>query len=399
VVTAALSWLFSHPEPVLALLGARRPVEVDGRVLNRSTQLLLELSKRGGGRRDPLALQGTGQGAGQGTGGEPVHVALRKQFAVLNRIAMPVRTDVHVTGRTITGPDGAPPIPIRVYRTFGTGFGAAGRPGARLPAIVFFHGGGWVIGDLDSHDASCQLLAAVSGCVVVAVDYRLAPEHPFPAAVEDAEAAYRWVHRHGAELGAAAGQVAVFGDSAGGNLAAVVALRFRGGQEGDDDVPGPVAQGLVYPATDGRLDSPSVHALGEGFFLTAASMHYFFDSYVPDGADRLHPDVSPLTAADHSGLAPALVVTAGFDPLRDDGQRYAAVLRDAGVEVEERCYDDQVHGFFGMGVLPDSLALATEVCDAMGCMVRRSVAPAWPTGGAESAGSAESPGADAPGSR
>jgi acetyl esterase len=289
------------------------------------------------------------------------------------RLAMPVRTDVHVTGRVVRDPGGSSAIPMRIYRQFGTGIGGD-RSGSRTPAIVYFHGGGWVAGGLDSHDATCRMLAAASGCIVVSVAYRLAPEDPYPAAVDDALAAYAWVQRHRREVGHAEGQVGVMGDSAGGNLAAVVALETRRGSGGPPDVPPPVAQGLVYPVLDARLDSPSVRSAGTGFFLTLETMELFRALYVPDRSLWETARVSPLLADDHRDLAPALVVTAGFDPLRDDGARYAEALAKSGVDVEYRCYDDQVHGFMGMGVLPDSLALATEVCDAMGRLMRRAAA-------------------------
>jgi acetyl esterase len=297
---------------------------------------------------------------------------MREQLARLGRLAMPIRTDVYVTGRLVPGANGSPAIPIRVYRQFGTGIGAASGSRTRPPAIVYYHGGGWVTGGLDSHDASCRMLASVSGCIVVSVEYRLAPEDPYPAAVEDAVAAYAWVQQHADEVGHAERQVGVMGDSAGGNLAAVVALETRAGS-GDPDVPPPVAQGLIYPAVDARLDSDSMRSLSDGFFLTRQSMEYFRSSYLPDNSQREVANASPLLATDHRDAAPALVITAGFDPLRDDGARYAAALRKSDVEVEYRCYDDQVHGFMGMGFLPDSLALATEVCDAMGRLMRRSV--------------------------
>jgi acetyl esterase len=363
LATRVGAWLFSHPGLLLNALGAGGPVESDGRVLNRSTQALVELAGRVGGASGP----------DDPSRADPVK--LRPQMTRMSRLAMPVRTDVHVSGRTVPGHGEAPPIPVRVYRQFGAGIGSRGRH--LPPAIVYFHGGGWVTGDLDSHDASCRLLAAVSGCIVVSVAYRLAPEHPYPAAVEDALAAYGWVQGHADELGHAPGQVAVMGDSAGGNLAAVVALETRP-QAGADgtDLPPPLAQGLIYPALDARLDSDSMRAMADGFFLTRSSMEFFRDCYLPDRSGWEAARVSPLLAPDHVGLAPALVVTAGFDPLRDDGAHYAEALRKAGVEVEYRCYDDQVHGFMGMGILPDSLALATEVYDAMGRFLRRVAAPA-----------------------
>lgn len=363
LVTRIGARVFSHPDLVLSLMGGRPPVEVGGRVLNRGTQSLLELANR---------IQRTGGG---GPGAPMVYepIAMRPQLTRMSRAAMPVRTDVHVVGRVVPGPDGAPGIPVRVYRQFGTGVGAGRR---RPRAIVFYHGGGWVTGDLDSHDALCRLLAAVSGCIVVAVGYRLAPEDPFPAAVEDALAAYAWVQRHHDELGHLEGQVGVMGDSAGGNLAAVVALETRRhGVSGVREVPPPVVQGLIYPALDARLDSESLRTLSDGYFLTRESMEFFRACYLPDRDQWKTARVSPLLADDHRDLAPALVVTAGFDPIRDDGANYAEALRRSGVEVEYRCYDDQVHGFMSMGILPDSLALATEVCDSMGRLMRRS-APA-----------------------
>jgi acetyl esterase len=169
----------------------------------------------------------------------------------------------------------------------------------------------------------------------------------------------------------------VMGDSAGGNLAAVVALEAAGGGAGND-VPAPAVQGLIYPVVDSRLDTETIRTLADGFFLTAEDMKQARARYLPDPADWTAWRASPLLADDHRGVAPALVVTAGFDPLRDDGSNYAEALRSAGVAVEYRCYDDQVHGFMGMGLLADSLALATEVCDAMGRLLRRAVPGSTP---------------------
>jgi acetyl esterase len=363
-----LSWLFRRPELLLVLLGGPAPVQVDGRVMNRSIQALLEVMSR---------LDGFlgGRAVAEGLG-DPV--VMRKQMSRVALFTMPIRTDVHVVERTIPAAGGSKEsnaIPVRVYRRFGTGLGLGPRP----PAIVYFHGGGWVVGDLVSHDPSCRLLAAVSGCVVVAVDYRLAPEDPFPAAVEDALAAYRWVHGHTDELGIADGRVGVMGDSAGGNLAAVVALLTRPGAPTPPSltaaagaaVPAPIAQGLVYPGLSTRFDSESMRLFGKGFFLTEQEMVGYRHAYLPNREDWELGEASPLLTDDVDGVAPALVVTAGFDPLRDDGDDYAAKLRQAGVEVEHRCYDDQVHGFFGMGFLADSLSLSVEVCDAMGRMMHR----------------------------
>ncbi len=356
LVTRILAAVLRHPETVLALTGDRKPVERDGRVLNRGIQAMLALADRFG-RSVP------GPSADADT---PDPVRMRSQLRVSSRIAMPVRTDVHVEGRVIRGDEGTGGIPVRVYRQFGTGVGPG--PASLPPAIVYFHGGGWVVGGLETHDGTCRLLAATSRCLVVAVDYRLAPEHPFPAAVDDCMAAYAWVQRNAEELGIAAGRVGVMGDSAGGNLAAVVAQQTR---DRGDGPPPPVAQGLVYPAVDSRLDTESLTSMAEGFFLTRGEMEFFRASYLPDRGDWEDPRASPLLADDLDGVAPALVVTAGFDPLRDDGANYAEALRKAGVEVEYRCYHDQIHGFMGMGILADSLALATEVGEAMGRLMRR----------------------------
>jgi acetyl esterase len=369
LATRAVAGLLSHPELVLAALGRSEPVERDGRVLNRGVQALLELAARFDG------AQGGAEGGDQP--GDPV--VMRAQLRRTTKLAMPIRTDVHAWGRVVPGPEGAPAVPLRMYRQYGSGLGLGG-DGQLLPGIVFYHGGSWITGDLDTHDATCRLLAATARCLVVAVDYRLAPEHPFPAAVDDAVAAYRWVQRHAGELGIDRRQVGVMGDSAGGNLAAVVALEARaGGSVAVDDVLPPVAQGLIYPAVDARLDTDTLRHLAEGLFLTREAVEQARRLYLPDPADWTAWRASPLLAEDHRGVAPALVVTAGFDPLRDDGANYAGALRAAGVEVEYRCYDDQIHGFMGMGVLPDTLGLATEVCDAMGRLVRRSAGQGIPT--------------------
>jgi acetyl esterase len=356
-ITRLLAWFLRHPEAILTVLGRREPVTVDGRVLNRSVQAMLAVTQA-------LPLGGD-------TTLDPP--AARRRLARMAGLAMPVRTDVHVTGREVPAPEtpvGSGPIPLRIYRRFGSGVGAGVGLGHRPPAIVYFHGGGWVAGDLRSHDGSCRLLASVSGCLVVAVDYRLAPEHPYPAAVDDAVAAFRWTQRHADGLGVDPGRIGVMGDSAGGNLAAVVSLLTReGGGAADPDLPGPWAQGLVYPAVSARVHTPT-HELDDGFFLTMAGIEQMRDAYVPDRSTWDTPSVSPLLA-EVAGAAPALVVTAGFDLLRADGDAYARKLADAGVAVEHRVYDDQVHGFFGMGLLADSLALSVEVADAMGRLMHR----------------------------
>ena len=237
---------------------------------------------------------------------------------------------------TVPGPGG--PLPLRLYRGVGTdGAGA-------LPCLLYLHGGGWVVGDLGSHDGVCRRLANLGACRVAAVDYRLAPEHPFPAAVEDAAAALAWVGAHAGDLGVDPARIAVGGDSAGGNLAAVLALMGR-----DGAVPAPVFQMLLYPVTDLAMDTPSYARVTEGVPLTAATMRWFADHYVPGAAQRLDPRASPLRAASLAGTAPAFVLTVGHDPLADEGLAYARRLEAEGVRVAALHLSDQVHGLATMG--------------------------------------------------
>ena len=240
-----------------------------------------------------------------------------------------------VTDRTVPGyePRDGDPVPVRIYRPAGDG---------PHPTVLFFHGGGFVFGDLDTHDDVCRHVCAGAEAVVVAVDYRLAPEHPFPAAVEDAYAATEWAATTPDEVGGD-GQVAVMGDSAGGTLAAVVTLLAR-----DRDGPDVTHQTLVYPAVEPGQDRPSwAENLGAGY-LTAADFDWFADCYYGSDLHGANPYAHPMAAASHADLPPATVVTAGFDPLRDEGAAYADALADAGVLVTHRNYDDVVHGFFGM---------------------------------------------------
>ena len=248
------------------------------------------------------------------------------------------------------GPHGA--IPLRCYRPLGAGNEA-------LSVLVYFHGGGWVIGDLDTHDSLCRALANASGCAVVAVDYRMGPEHRFPAAVDDALAATRWVHTHAAELRLDPARLAVGGDSAGGNLAAVVAIAAR--DAGDL----PVAfQLLIYPATDMRRVHPSHTANGDGYLLTRDTMAYFHDHYIDDPKHDIDWRASPLLHADLAGLPPALVVTAGYDPLRDEGLAYAGALTAAGNRASQVCFERQIHGFITMGRVLDEANTAVALCAA-----------------------------------
>ena len=248
------------------------------------------------------------------------------------------------------GPHG--PIPLRLYRPLPAAVGA-------LPVLVFYHGGGWVIGDLDTHDNLCRELANAAGCAVVAVDYRMGPEHRFPAAVDDALAATHWVRQQAGALGLDAARLAVGGDSAGGNLAAVVAIAAR--ESGDL----PIAfQLLIYPATDMRRGAPSHTTNGQGYMLTKDTISYFHDHYITDVAHDLDWRASPLLHTDLSKLPPALVLTAGFDPLRDEGLEYAARLTEAGNRASYVCFERQIHGFITMGRVLDEANTAVALCAA-----------------------------------
>jgi len=258
------------------------------------------------------------------------------------------------------GPHGA--IPVRLYRPLGSSADAA------LPVLVYFHGGGWVIGDLDTHDVLCRSLANGAGCAVASIDYRLGPEHRFPAAVDDVLAATRWVHREAASLGLDASRLAVGGDSAGGNLAAVAAIAAR------DASDLPIAfQLLIYPATDQRRGHPSHEANGQGYLLTRDTMAYFHDHYIDDARHDLDWRASPLLHGDLSGLPPALVLTAGFDPLRDEGMAYAEALTGAGNRAAYVCFERQIHGFITMGKVLDEADTAIALCCAE---LRRALASA-----------------------
>jgi acetyl esterase len=240
------------------------------------------------------------------------------------------RAAVRIADRMVQGAAG--PLRARVYA-------ARERDGRAAPGLVWFHGGGFVLGSIDSHEGLCADLAANAGVVVVSIDYRLAPEHRFPAGVQDAIAATQWVVDRSNDIGIDARAVAVGGDSAGGNLAAVVAQSLRG-------APRPLAfQLLVYPATDATCREASHRIFRDGFVLTERDIAWFLDQYLPDPRVASDPRVSPLFADDLSGLPPALVVTAGFDPLRDEGRRYAERMRQAGVEVDHICSEGSLHGF------------------------------------------------------
>ncbi len=305
--TLALRSLLALPGPALRAF-AGRPVRIDGNTLDLEVQAALRLMKLSG---EPEWGSGTLEAA-------RAHTVANARVVGGSQPIGSVQ-DLDVAG-----------IRARLYV-----------PRADSEALlVYFHGGGWFIGDLESHDAPCRVLAEKAGVRVLAIDYRLAPEHPFPAAYDDCVAAYRWVVEHAAELGADPARLAVGGDSAGGNLAAAVAL-----QAAEESLP-LAFQLLIYPATAPADTSTESHRLfRQGFFLTGAAMDRALAAVAPTEAQKRHPRYEVLTAPVPAGVAPAYVCTAGFDPLRDEGEAYADKLAAAGVEVEYECFASQIHGF------------------------------------------------------
>ncbi|MCW2842449.1 MAG: Alpha/beta hydrolase fold-3 domain protein [Nocardioides sp.] len=313
------------PERVQRRLAGRRVVR-DGQTLATDLQLMLRLQR--------VARQ---------VGAETLPIPQGRESILYNAVLSGGRQPI---GAVRDLPIGA--LPGRLYVPT-----AAPTPG---PLLVFFHGGGWIYGDLDSHDAPCRFLAERSGVRVLAVDYRLAPEAPFPAAYDDCLAAYRWVVEHAESIGADPARLAVGGDSAGGCLAATTAIAAA--QEGL-----PLAfQLLIYPGTDHTATTGSRTLFAEGFFLTQDFMDLASATYLPEGTAPDDPRASPIYAEVPDGLAPAYVVTAGFDPLRDEGEAYARKLADAGIAVQLKRFQDQIHGFFNIvGVGRTSRAAVGEI--------------------------------------
>jgi acetyl esterase len=270
---------------------------------------------------------------------------VRATIAAFGAAAPPGQACVRVEDRTVPGPDRD--LPVRVYWP---------SPDPELPVLVWFHGGGWTIGNLETADRPCRALANAAGCIVVSVDYRLGPEHRFPAAVDDCLAAARWVRDHAAELGGDPARVALGGDSAGGNLTAVVTLH-------DPDF---LFQLLVYPAVEVEYESPSMRENGTGYFLTLDALRWFYGHYLGE-ADPRQWQVSPLLAPSCAGLPPAFVITAEYDPLRDQGMAYARRLADAGVAVQATVYDGVFHGFFGM---QEAIDVARDALDDAAAALR-----------------------------
>ena len=289
----------------------------------------------------------------------------RSLYRERRAMLQPIPQDVaEVRDLKAEGPHGS--IAMRLYRPL-----ADAKSADPLPVLVYYHGGGWVIGDLDTHDTLCREIANASGVAVVAIDYRLSPEHRFPVAYDDSLAATQWVHAHAQELGLDPNRIAVGGDSAGGNLAAAVALAAR---DKVDGVELPIAyQLLIYPATDARRVHASHTTNGQGYLLTSDTIRYFHDHYIDDAKHDLDWRASPLLHTDLSHLPPALVLTAGYDPLRDEGLDYARALADAGNHVSYVCFERQIHGFITMGRVLDEANTAVTLCAAE---LKRAMQPA-----------------------
>lgn len=268
----------------------------------------------------------------------------RRSFAELFASLMATAEVAAVEDRTIPGPAGE--LPMRIYRP---------ALADRLPVTVYFHGGGWVFGDIETHDGACRQLARASGALVVSVDYRRPPESPFPAPLDDCYAATRWVYEHAAEIGADPARLAVAGDSSGGTLAAAMALKAR-----DSGTPPIAFQLLLFPATAAAFSTPSYIEFADDAFLSKDEMLWYWGRYLASPDDARHPYASPLYAESLAGLPPALIITCEYDPLRDDGEQYAARLRAAGVETCVKRYAGMVHGFMLMGRKIDAAQAAFD---------------------------------------
>ena len=308
-----LRTLLSLPTPGLRLMSGGGVVYQGGRTLDPKIQFLAA-----GAARSPSMTTLTPE------------AARRSSAQGMAAMTAPLEAGVRVEPLTIPGPAGD--IPARVYRP------ASQDPA--MPVMVFAHFGGGVIGDLDTCEAFCGILAKIVRCAVVSVDYRLAPEHRFPAGLEDVLAAFRWTRDNAERFGGPPGQAAIGGDSMGGNSAAIVCQELK--RKGEAQ---PVLQLLVYPCTDVASETPSMTTYGEAFPLSRPIMEWFMGHYMGPGDDPADPRLSPLREPDLTGLAPAVVITAGFDPLVDQGEAYARRLRDAGSPTVYRCYDSLAHGF------------------------------------------------------
>ncbi len=316
------------------------PAQLDGQVLATEMQVVARLAS--------LARDESSSAYGQLTPAQArARIRASSAAAAGSKRSQPTVTDLAIPGAAGT-------IQARFYEPPGLGL-------ENRPLIVYFHGGGWTIGDLDTCDSVCRFLALNVPATVLSVDYRLAPEHPFPAAVDDAWAAFLWAAVDNSRLGVDPARIAVAGDSAGGNLAATVGLRAR-----DEGGPHPALQVLLYPITDAVGGQRSRDEFAKGFLLSRTDMDWFERHYLPPGVDRSDPRVSVLRSPNLSGLPPAYVATAGFDPLRDEGEDYAAQMREAGVQVTLRRHSGLIHGFANMtAVSPTANAAMQELSAAV----------------------------------
>jgi acetyl esterase/lipase len=325
-----------RPRTLRRLLGP--PPHLDGQELAPDIQMLLRLA----------ALEGEFSLVE----GRTVEQARAENLAGVPVVTGPPRPMARIEEIGIPGPAGE--IGARLYV-------ALSAPPPPQPLLVYYHGGGWVIGDLETHDGVCRFLAEHSGCRVLSVDYRLAPEHPFPAPIEDAVAAFAWAAEHVDNLGVDPARIAVGGDSAGANLSAAVCLQAR-----DAGGPRPAMQLLLYPPTDAAGGQASREIFAEGFLLTRNDMDWFEAHYLPEGCDHEDPRVSMMRAKDVSGLPPAYVATAGFDPLRDEGETYAEQMRAAGVKVALQRHPGLIHGFANLtAICPSARAAMLEAAGAL----------------------------------
>lgn len=337
---AVLSWILSLPAPLLRLLSGGAATYREGRTLDPRLQFLAAGARRG----RPMSAMTPEE-------------ARRTSAAAFRATAEAPPAGVRIEALTVPGGDGD--RPARLYRP--------SRPSPEVPVLVFAHMGGGVIGDLDTTEGFCARLAETLRGPVLSVDYRLAPEHRFPAGYDDVLAAFRWVRDHAGALGAPPGRAAIGGDSMGGLFAAALAQELKRAGE-----PGPELQLLVYPCLDITAETPSMHAFADAFPLDRATMEWFAGHYLSPGDDPADPRLSPARTEDLSGLPPAVIATAGFDPLVDQGEAYARRLAEAGVAVDYRRYDSLVHGFtaFG-GVIP----AARRACEDIAALAAARLSP------------------------
>ncbi len=325
------------PRVIKRLIGP--PPRLDGQELAPDVQMLLALAKMNG---ETSLVEGRAveQARAENREGVPIVTGPPRPMARVEELAIP-------------GPDDTE-MAARLYVALGT-------PQPPQPLLVYFHGGGWVIGDLDTHDGVCRFLAEHGGCRVLSVEYRLAPEFPFPIPLKDAVAAFAWAHGNAASLGADPARMAVGGDSAGGNISTALCLQNR-----DAGNPQPAMQLLLYPVTDAVGGQQSRDTYAEGFLLTREDMKWFEDHYIPDGIADDDPRTSVMRAEDVSGLPPAYIATAGFDPLRDEGEVYAERMREAGVRVVLQRHPGMIHGFANLtAICPSARTAMLEVAGAL----------------------------------